>query len=82
MILPHTKLDEDNPTLREWSLMTIRNLCVASERIRNELEKLKLIDLGEESKKALEKFGMKEIYEKEMKKLQRRDENKKHFDKI
>lgn len=27
VILGHTKLDEDNPTLREWCLMIIRNTC-------------------------------------------------------
>ena len=55
---------------------------MASEKIRLELDKLKLIDLGEEGKRALERLGMKEVYDKEMKKLQRRDENKRHIDKI
>jgi hypothetical protein len=41
-------MDEDNPTLREWCLVVVRNLCMASEKIRNELDKLKLVDLGEE----------------------------------
>jgi hypothetical protein len=82
LVLGYTKMDEDNPTLREWCLLIVRNLCMSSEKIRQELEKLKLVDLGEEGKKALERLGMKEIYDKEMKKLQRRDENKRHIDKI
>jgi len=82
LILSFTKLDEDNPTLREWSLLTVRNLCAASEKIRSELDKMKLVDLDIEGKKALERMGMKEIFDKEMKKLQKRDENKRHIDKI
>ena len=78
----NTKTDDENPTLREWSLLVVRNLCQASEKIRNELDKLKLIDLGEEGKKALEKLGLKEVYDKEMKKLMKKDENKRHIDKI
>ena len=27
LVLSFTKLDEENPTLREWCLMIIRNLC-------------------------------------------------------
>ena len=27
LILSNTKMDEDNPTLREWCLLIIRNLC-------------------------------------------------------
>lgn len=27
LILFYTKIDEDNPTLREWTLLIIRNLC-------------------------------------------------------
>ena len=30
LILSHTKLDFHYPTLREWSLITIRNLCEGS----------------------------------------------------
>ena len=32
-ILSYTKLDVDNPTLREWCIMTIRNLCSWSKAI-------------------------------------------------
>ena len=58
LVLSNTKTDAENPTLREWSLLVVRNLCMASEKIKNELSKLKLIDLGEEGKKALEKMGL------------------------
>lgn len=27
VILAHTRMDDRNPTLREWSLMIIRNMC-------------------------------------------------------
>jgi len=73
IVLSFTKMDEDNPTLREWSLMTIRNLCQASEKIRADLEKLNFVDIDDEGKKALERMGLKEMYDKEMKKLQKRD---------
>jgi anti-anti-sigma regulatory factor len=75
-------MDEDNPTLREWCLLIVRNLCASSEKIRSELEKLKLVDISEEGKKTLERLGMKEVYEQEMKKLMRKDENKRQFSKI
>ena len=39
-ILSHTKMDVDNPMLREWSLVAIRNLCSWSEGIRDDLSKL------------------------------------------
>ena len=76
-------MDEDNPTLREWCLLIIRNLCASSEKIRSELEKLKLVDLGEEGKRTLEKLGLKEVYEQEMKKLMRKDDKQRqNFSKI
>lgn len=82
LVLMHTKMDEDNPTLREWCLLVIRNLCMGSDKIRAELEKLKLVDLGEEGKRTLDKLGMQQVYEKELKKLQKREGNKSHFSKI
>ena len=82
LILAYTKQDEDNPTLREWCLMTIRNLCQCSDKIRSRLEKLQAIDIDIEGKKTLERLGMKEVYEKEMKKLMKREGDKKHYDKI
>jgi len=34
LVLSNTRMDEHDPTLREWSLMIIRNLCQVSEGIR------------------------------------------------
>lgn len=73
LILSFTKIDEDNPTLREWCLLIVRNLCQASDKIRVDLEKLNFIDIDTEGKKTMEKLGLKEMYEKEMKKLQKRE---------
>jgi hypothetical protein len=33
LILSYTKLDVENPALREWSLVVIRNLCSWSSEI-------------------------------------------------
>jgi len=46
------------------------------------LEKFKLIDLGDDSKKTLQRLGMEEVLNKEMKKLQRKGEGKMRLDKI
>lgn len=62
MILSNTKLDVDSPTLREWSLIVIRNLCSWSEAIREILRKLELIGISEEGMKALDSLGMHEVY--------------------
>ena len=34
-------MDEHNPTMREWCLMIIRNMCQTSEKIRNVLTNMK-----------------------------------------
>ena len=62
MILSNTKLDVDSPTLREWSLIVIRNLCSWSEGIRDILRKLELIGISEEGMQALDSLGMREVY--------------------
>ena len=62
MILANTKLDVDSPTLREWSLIVIRNLCSWSESIREQLRKLELIGVSEEGLKALDSLGMRDLY--------------------
>ena len=64
MILSYTKLDVDSPSLREWSLVVIRNLCSWSENVRDILRKLELIGVSEEGKKALDGLGMREVYQK------------------
>ena len=40
------------------------------------MEKLNFIDIDTEGKKTLEKLGLKEMYDKEMKKLQKREDGK------
>ena len=37
LILAHTKLDIDNPTLREWCLLLIRHITSWSKPIRDKL---------------------------------------------
>ena len=73
MILSNTKLDVDSPTLREWSLIVIRNLCSWSEAIREILRKLELIGISEEGMKALDSLGMREVYQKQIDKLKRKN---------
>ena len=77
VIISFTKADDDNPQMREWSLMTIRNLCQVSDKIRQRLEKMQQLDIDLEGKKTLERLGVREVFEKEKKKLLKRDENKK-----
>jgi hypothetical protein len=44
LILSHTKLDVDNPSLREWCILFIRNITSWSNDIREKLAKLTIID--------------------------------------
>lgn len=74
MILANTKLDVESPTLREWSLIVVRNLCSWSEDVREQLRKLELIGVSEEGKKALDSLGMREVYQKQIDKLKRKNE--------
>ena len=53
VILSYTKMDIDNPTLREWSLLTIRNICSWSSVIREDLSKLQLIEVAPQGKETL-----------------------------
>jgi hypothetical protein len=62
LVLNYTKLDVDNPTLREWSLVVIRNLCSWSEQIRKDLGSLELIGVSDEGKDALDSMGMRDAY--------------------
>ena len=55
----HTRMDPHNPTMREWCLMIIRNMCQASEGIRDCLRKLKKQD--EVSQEVIEEIGLKEF---------------------
>jgi len=53
VILSYTKMDVDNPTLREWCLVVIRNLTSWSDAVREDLKKLELIEVSDEGKEAL-----------------------------
>ena len=50
VVLTNTKLDIENPTLREWCLMVVRNLTSWSEKIRDTLKGLELIEVSPEGK--------------------------------
>lgn len=73
IILANTKLDVESPTLREWSLIVIRNLCSWSEGVREILRKLELIGISEEGLKALDSLGMREVYQRQIDKLKRKN---------
>ena len=62
LILANTKLDVESPTLREWSLIVVRNLCSWSKNVRESLRKLELVGISEEGLKALDSLGMREVY--------------------
>lgn len=72
-ILSHTKMDVDNPMLREWCLVTVRNLCSWSDKIREDLSQLQLIEVNDQGKKAMEELGVKDLFMKEIAKLKKRD---------
>ena len=79
-ILSHTKMDVDNPMLREWCLVAIRNLCSWSSAIREDLAKLQLIEVSPEGKESLDQLGVKELFksvlfEREIAKLKKKDAN-------
>jgi len=61
LILAHTKIDTDNPTLREWCLLFIRNITSWSDKVRDKLSKLTMIDdqnpYDTESQKAFDALG-------------------------
>lgn len=44
LILYNTKLDIDNPSLREWSILFVKNITSWSDSIREKLNKLTMID--------------------------------------
>ena len=55
-------MDGENPTLREWCLMIIRNSCQVSEGIRGVLEGLKKAENPGDM--TLDRLGIKDEYEK------------------
>lgn len=82
LILANTKLDIDNPTLREWCMLTIRNLTSWSDPIRNKLRDLTMLDnqnldADPESKKLFESLGqpVKDMFQKEQEKYKKDEED-------
>ena len=81
LILAHTKLDIDNPTLREWCLLFIRNITSWSEPVRDKLKALTLIDgktpYDTESQKTFDALGaaMQAMFSKEMEKYKKDEED-------
>lgn len=67
-ILANTKLDIDNPSLREWSILFVRNVTSWSEPIRKKLDSLTMVDGNaphdKESLQNLESLGkpMQDMY--------------------
>ena len=79
MILAHTKLDIENPTLREWCLLFIRNITSWSDPIRIKLKELSMMEgIGEvSSKKVLDSLGdpLRDMYMKEREKYKKDEED-------
>ena len=59
LILANTKLDIDNPTLREWCIFFVRNVTSWSDQIRLKLDNLTLLSGSQDpqSAKSLEAMG-------------------------
>lgn len=60
VILSHTRMDEHNPTMREWCLMIIRNMCQTSSGIREILQSMKKADKNDLD--VMEQIGVKQDY--------------------
>ena len=54
----HIRSDYDNPTCREWCVLALRHLCEESEKIREEIKKVKTMDMSEEGKMLMKKLGL------------------------
>ena len=79
LILSHTKLDVDNPTVREYALLLVRNLTAWSEPIKAKLAALSMMDgkpYDAASQATFENLGpqMQEMYLKEAEK-RKKDED-------
>jgi hypothetical protein len=74
-LLSYTKLDVDAPMLREWCLMVIRNLCSWSDKIRENLKGLELIEVSPAGQQTLAELGLEEMFRKEMEKLMKKDKD-------
>ena len=81
LILAHTKLDIDNPTLREWCLLFIRNITSWSDKVRDKLKALTMVDsktpYDPESQKTFDAMGapMQEMFSKEMDKYKKDEQD-------
>lgn len=74
-LLSYTKIDVDNPTLREWCLMVVRNLCSWSEKVQNDLKQLELIEVSPAGQQALLELGLEEVFRKEIEKLNKKNKD-------
>ena len=68
-VLGYTKMDVFNPMLREWCLMVVRNLCSWSDKVREDLKQLELIEVSPAGQQALQDLGLEEVFRKEVDKL-------------
>ena len=80
MILANSKLDADNPTLREWCMLFTRNITAWSDPVRTKLQSLTMRSddpADAESRAAFDTLGkpMQEMYKKEAEKYKRDDED-------
>jgi hypothetical protein len=66
VILSHARMDEHNPTMREWCLMIIRNMCQTSDEIRTILTNMKKADSHD--MEVMERIGIKKEFEEQSKK--------------
>jgi len=66
--LSHTRMDEHNPTMREWCLMIIRNMCQTSNGIREILGNMKKADKNDLD--VMEQIGVKQDFLEKAKKYE------------
>lgn len=66
-------MDVDAPMLREWCLMVVRNLCSWSEKIRDDLKSLQLIEVSPQGQQALQELGLEEMFRKELAKVTKKN---------
>ena len=66
--MSHTRMDEHNPTMREWCLMIIRNMCQTSNGIREILGNMKKADKNDLD--VMEQIGVKQDFLEKAKKYE------------
>jgi len=57
LLLSFTVIDTNNPYIREWSILLIKNLTESNPKIQEKIAKLKVTDLDSKSKELLKKFS-------------------------